>query len=108
MPTRPNTTLEPEPPAPALTRQALCRRWSKAIRELFDDPNSCPPKKPRTVVEFFVHHMTRDPLIAWAFAPGRDRQEAPGGYERFKAAAREWAKTLENETWCQTLTEERP
>ena len=98
MPTAPSMTLDR-----GISKRELCRRWQVGVRESFAHAGNCPTPKPRSVSEFFVHHIEHDGLIAWAFAPGPARAAAPGSLEQLKAAARVWAPALENEAWCQTL-----
>ncbi len=38
-----------------------------------------------------VEHVTRDPLVGWAWTPGADREPAPGTQARFGALIKAWA-----------------
>jgi len=38
----------------------------------------------------FVHHVTTDPLVRWAWSPGEGRTPPPGSHEEFAAAVKEW------------------
>jgi hypothetical protein len=38
-----------------------------------------------------VEHMRKDPLVAWAWAPGTGRQPAPGTQAEFAALIEAWA-----------------
>lgn len=40
--------------------------------------------------ERFVHHVTTDPLVLWAWNPGEGRALPPLPHEEFTAAVREW------------------
>jgi len=40
-----------------------------------------------------VHHMGEDPLVAWAWRPGGDRQPVPGTHEEFHALVSAWVET---------------
>lgn len=42
-------------------------------------------------VREIVAHMTEDPLVAWAWEPGADREPAPGPREVFGELIRAWA-----------------
>ena len=38
----------------------------------------------------FVHHVTTDPLVLWAWNPGEGRTTPPLSHEEFAAAVKEW------------------
>jgi len=40
-----------------------------------------------------VTHVTNDPLVLWAWAPGAQREPAPGTAATFAALIRAWADT---------------
>src|SRR5262249_6052855 len=40
-----------------------------------------------------VHHISRDSLVGWAWAPGFGREPAPGTQERAGALAEAWVNT---------------
>jgi len=40
--------------------------------------------------ERFVHHVSADPLVLWAWNPGEGRTPPPLSHEEFAAAVREW------------------
>ena len=40
-----------------------------------------------------ARHMSDDPLVGWAWAPGADREPAPGTQEVFAGLIGEWAST---------------
>jgi hypothetical protein len=43
-------------------------------------------------LDAIVVHMTSDPLVGWAWAPGVGREPAPGTQAAFGALVREWVK----------------
>lgn len=43
-------------------------------------------------LEQIVEHMEKDPLVGWAWAPGRGRQPAPGSQEIFGALIAAWVE----------------
>ena len=44
-------------------------------------------------MDALVKHMTEDALVGWAWAPGADREPAPGDQQTFGALIRAWADT---------------
>jgi hypothetical protein len=38
-------------------------------------------------------HLSKDPLVAWAWSPGRGREPAPGTHETFVALVKAWVET---------------
>jgi mono/diheme cytochrome c family protein len=42
-------------------------------------------------MEALIKHMAEDTLVGWAWAPGADRQPAPGDQQSFGALIRAWA-----------------
>ena len=40
-----------------------------------------------------VTHVTNDPLVIWAWAPGKGRRPPPGTHAAFAALIRAWAET---------------
>ena len=44
-------------------------------------------------MEALVKHMAEDTLVGWAWAPGADRQPAPGDQQTFGGLIRAWADT---------------
>jgi hypothetical protein len=44
-------------------------------------------------LEEIVHHIGTDHLVGWAWAPGGDRQAAPGTQTRAGASVAAWVKT---------------
>lgn len=101
MPTRRITRLRPDIP-----KRELCENWQAAIRESIEHEERCGRPRP-TMAEFFLHHIGRDGLIAWAFRPGLGRSAAPGSLRDLIGAAEKWAPILSNPTWCRTMKEGR-
>jgi len=50
-----------------------------------------PDKNGGRTVDDLVTHVTNDPLVLWAWAPGNGRQPAPGTHAAFAALFRAWA-----------------
>lgn len=44
-------------------------------------------------LDAIVKHLAEDPLVAWAWHPGADRDPAPGSQELLGALARAWQRT---------------
>lgn len=44
-------------------------------------------------IEALVEHMAEDALVGWAWAPGADREPAPGDQQTFGGLIRAWAET---------------
>jgi hypothetical protein len=44
-----------------------------------------------------IEHNAKDPLVAWAWNPGSDREAAPGTQEEFGKNVQEW---IENGAAC--------
>lgn len=44
-------------------------------------------------MEALVDHMAEDALVGWAWAPGADRQPAPGDQQTFAGLIRAWVET---------------
>jgi hypothetical protein len=40
-----------------------------------------------------VEHTAHDPLVAWGWSPGADRQPAPGTQQQFGALVQAWMDT---------------
>jgi hypothetical protein len=51
-----------------------------------------PAKNGKRTVGALVEHMRHDPLVLWAWAPGRARSVPPLGHAEFVAALEAWAK----------------
>lgn len=43
--------------------------------------------------EQLVHHLTEDPLVAWAWNPGPGREPPPIPQDEFRALIRQWSET---------------
>ncbi|MEM9488271.1 MAG: Isoquinoline 1-oxidoreductase subunit [Myxococcota bacterium] len=66
---------------------ALHQRTLKQICQQFKDPKM---NGGRTVAEV-VDHVHHDPLLAWSWAPGADREPAPGDHKTFADLISAWA-----------------
>jgi hypothetical protein len=44
-------------------------------------------------MEALIKHMSEDTLVGWAWAPGADRQPAPGDQQTFGGLIRAWAES---------------
>ena len=44
-------------------------------------------------MEELIHHMAEDTLVGWGWAPGGDREPAPGTQKEFGELIRAWAET---------------
>jgi hypothetical protein len=80
------------PGAPHWSLAPLSMGWEhlkgdKALCEAIKDKS----KNGDRSVEQLVHHLTADPLVQWAWAPG-DRHPPPISQSEFHRFAREWAK----------------
>jgi len=94
--------------ARAISKKDLCKQWQAATPVSLEHAKKCGEQIPNTVPDFFVHHLERDRLIAWAFKPGEGREAAPGRLIDLVEAAKTWARKLTDPKWCDTLKEERP
>jgi mono/diheme cytochrome c family protein len=72
-----------------MTPQELCESWLNPAKNSFlafrggrDDL--------KTFKKEFVHHVSDDPLIRWAWQPGKGRTPAPGKHADFVKAMRLW------------------
>lgn len=81
------------PPTMILTKdmspQTLCDNWLNPIKNSFlaqrggrDDMV--------TFKKEFVHHVSDDPLVIWAWQPGPGRQPVPGSHDDFVRAMKLW------------------
>jgi hypothetical protein len=52
-----------------------------------------PARNGGLTMDALVKHMAEDALVAWAWAPGADRQPAPGDQQIFSGLIRAWAET---------------
>lgn len=61
------------------------------LREELDLTLKDPDKNGGRTVDALVTHVTNDPLVLWAWAPGNGRQPTPGTHAVFVALFRAWA-----------------
>ena len=52
-----------------------------------------PDKNGSRSIDDLVTHVTNDPLVIWAWAPGKGRRPPPGTHGAFAALIRAWAET---------------
>jgi hypothetical protein len=72
-----------------ISPQQLCENW------LDPGKNSCLAFRGsrddmKTFEKEFVHHVSDDPLIRWAWNPGPGRSPAPGTHQEFVTAMQLW------------------
>ncbi|RYZ58554.1 MAG: Isoquinoline 1-oxidoreductase subunit [Proteobacteria bacterium] len=81
-------------------------KWALAPRSMawqgLSDRDLCktildPKKNHGMSHEKLIEHNAKDPLVAWAWNPGSDREPAPGTQEEFGKHVREW---IENGAAC--------
>jgi cytochrome c5 len=51
------------------------------------------PERHGMLPKGLVVHLSKDPLVAWAWSPGRGREPAPGTHETFAALVKAWVET---------------
>lgn len=61
-----------------MSQSALCAQWTGLMRT-----KPMPPQK-------MLEHVSTDPLVAWAWNPGADREPAPGDHKEFIDAFTTW------------------
>jgi hypothetical protein len=52
-----------------------------------------PDKNGGRSIDDLVTHVTKDPLVIWAWAPGKGRRTPPGTHGAFAALIQAWADT---------------
>ena len=52
-----------------------------------------PARNGGKTLDQIAEHSAHDDLVAWGWAPGADREPAPGTQEQFGALVREWVQT---------------
>jgi hypothetical protein len=87
-----NQSASSVPGAPHWQLAPLSMAW-----EGLSDADLCgsltdPARNGGRSVERLVQHMTEDPLVQWAFAPGAQRTLPPLSQERFHESVRQWAR----------------
>jgi len=91
-PGAPHWTM-PEDADKAITRSTspreLCATWKDARKNRFESGDR--KGQPRTDPDLLVH-VTTDPLVRWAWAPGDGRERAPGTHARFVQRFAVWIK----------------
>jgi len=71
----------------------LSMAWEgKTVAEICEQIKD-PARNGNRKVEELIHHIGDDTLVGWAWAPGSEREPAPGTQQQAKALVDEWVKT---------------
>ena len=88
---------------PGLTKKELCQLWTDPKRNSKVEGGRGSLADLATFEKEFVHHVTDDPLIHWAFDPGPGRTPAPGSREQLISAMKTWIGWLKQGNNCNNL-----
>jgi hypothetical protein len=81
------------PGAPKWALAPLEMAWvGKSLTHICEQLKDTKRNGGKTLAEI-VQHTAHDPLVAWGWAPGADRQKAPGTQEQFGALFKAWMET---------------
>ncbi len=99
--------------SPGLHRPPGAPHWQLAPKEQIFEGRStaelcrqlrAPETNGQRSLDDLLHHLTKDPLVLWGWAPGQGRKPVPVSQKKFAAAVKAW---IEHGAHCPPVTSQK-